>query len=185
MRDNGICLRPLEESDITERYLSWFRDETVTRFLESRNISRDDALQFMRWGKQTGNRRLFAICVEATGLHIGNIKVGDIDQKASTSDLVTFIGDRDYWGRGIATTAIRLATAYAFKELGVRKLHAGMYAQNLGSLKCYTRAGWLVEAVLYYDIVGPDGPTDRFLIACFNPDHYKTLPSFPRPLPKV
>ena len=141
MRDKGICLRPLEESDITERYLSWFRDEKVTRFLEARHISRDDALNFLRWGKETGNRLIFAICIEDTGLHIGNIKIGDIDRKAATSDLVTFIGDRDYWGRSIATTAIRLATTYAFNELGIRKLHAGMYAENLGSLKCYTRAG--------------------------------------------
>ena len=33
-----IFLRPLEETDIDERYVGWFADGDVTRFIQSRNF---------------------------------------------------------------------------------------------------------------------------------------------------
>ena len=40
---NNIYLRPLEKIDINERYISWFADEEVTKFLKARNISKKDS----------------------------------------------------------------------------------------------------------------------------------------------
>jgi [ribosomal protein S5]-alanine N-acetyltransferase len=172
----AVFLRPLEESDITERYLSWFRDNKVTMHLEAHDLTKQDALEFLRWGHATDRRFIFAICDAGSGLHIGNVKIGDINLKSMVSDLVTVIGDRSYWGKGYATTAIRLASNLAFKSYKIRKLNAGIYSNNIGSLKAYTRAGWLVEAVLFEQAVGPDGVNDRIVISYFNPELYATLP---------
>src|SRR5262249_29630992 len=49
-----IQLRLLEEDDITERYVAWFRDPEVTRYLDARDISREDALAHLRQGRETG-----------------------------------------------------------------------------------------------------------------------------------
>ena len=38
---NDIYIRLLSKSDITERYLSWFKNDLVTRFLNVRNLSRE------------------------------------------------------------------------------------------------------------------------------------------------
>jgi RimJ/RimL family protein N-acetyltransferase len=180
---NGVCLRPMRESDIDERYLSWFRDSEVTKYLESRHITADDALEFLRWGHQTQKRFIYAICLADSGLHIGNVKIGDIRTKSMVSDLVTVIGDRQVWGKGYAATAIRLAIGLAFDTHGIRKLSAGIYSNNVGSLKAYTRAGFLVEAVLHAHDIGPDGMNDRIVIACFNPRMHPAVPAFPLPLP--
>lgn len=55
------------------------------------------------------------------------------------------IGERGAWGRGHGSEAIRLASDYAFRELGVRKLTAGCYADNVGSATAFRRAGWREE----------------------------------------
>lgn len=184
-RDGGIYLRPMLESDIDERYLSWFRDEEVTRYLESKYITADDALAFLRWGQQTNRRFMYAVCLEDGDLHIGNVKIGDIQPRAMLCDLVTVLGDRNHWGKGYATAAIKLATALAFDVYGIRKLNAGIYSGNIGSLKAYTRAGWLVEAVLYAQYAIAGGFQDKFVISCFNPGHHSVLPSFPLTLPQI
>lgn len=182
-RDGALFLRPFEESDITERYLSWFRDDIATRYLEARNISAEDALGYLRSGKLERSRFTYAICAGDTGLHIGNVKIGDIDWKSSLSDLVTVIGDRDYWGKGIATSAIRTAIDIGFERHELRKFSAWIYSKNIGSLKAYTRAGFVVEAVLHGQRLGPDGVNDLIAVSCFNPKYFPTLPAFPLPLP--
>ena len=176
---DDVYLRPLTPVDIGPAYLAWFRDPEVTRYLEARDITADDALKHLDWGLKTGLRHMYAICDAAGGRHIGNLKVGDIRPKHGTSDLVTVIGERAYWGRGLATQAIRQGIALAFGRHGVRKLSAGMYAGNLGSLRAYTRAGFVVEAVEHAQLVFEGAPVDRIAVACFNPAFHPTWPAFP------
>ena len=183
--DGSIFLRPLAEADITERYLSWFRDDVTTLYLEARNITADDALDYLRTGQRTRQRFMYAVCEGEHGRHIGNLKIGDIDWKSSLSDLVTVIGDRSYWGRGIATKAIKLGSRSAFEHLDIHKLNGGMYADNIGSIKAYTRAGWVIEAVLLGQNQVKDGRSDRVVVSCFNPKYFPVLPKFPLPLPDL
>jgi [ribosomal protein S5]-alanine N-acetyltransferase len=102
----------------------------------------------LHYGQKEKLRFIYAICTKEDGRHIGNIKIGDINYKAMTSDLVTVVGDRAYWGRGFATAAIKIGVNIAFAKLKLRKLyagiylHAGIYNDNVGSLKAYARAGF-------------------------------------------
>ena len=41
IKKNEIYIRILSKDDVTERYLSWFKDDLVTRFLDSKNLSKD------------------------------------------------------------------------------------------------------------------------------------------------
>ena len=175
-RDRGVFLRLLREEDIDDRYLSWFRDPLITRYLEAKNVTREEALEHLHYGQKEKLRFIYAICTKEDGRHIGNIKIGDINYKAMTSDLVTLVGDR---GRGFATAAIKIGVNIAFEKLKLRKLHAGIYNDNVGSLKAYARAGFVVEAKLHQHALGPNGYCDTILISHFNPAVYPTLPKFP------
>ena len=48
LQENDIFLRPLEERDINNIYISWFADAGVTKFLEVRNISAVDSLNYLK-----------------------------------------------------------------------------------------------------------------------------------------
>ncbi len=169
-----VFLRPLTEDDFTEKYLAWFADPEVTRFLEAENITREDAIDHLRQGRVNDAWRLYAICLTGSEQHIGNLKIGPIHWKHKLSDLVTIIGDRGVWGRGLAREAIRQGAQIAFEELGLRKLSASIDSANTGSIKAYTAAGFEVETSLKHQFMhpGPDGTTlsDKVYVSCFNPD---------------
>ena len=55
------------------------------------------------------------------------------------------IGERDYWGRGYGTDAMRLAIQYAFLELGLRRVSLGLHAYNERALKSYQKVGFKLE----------------------------------------
>jgi len=167
-----ICLRDLVENDVTDRYLSWFRDSEVTEFLEARNLTRKDVIDYIRAGKETATYYMFAICLNESGLHVGNLKVGPINQKHMLSDLVTVIGDKNYWGRGLGEEAIALGNKVAFLQYNIRKLCGGMYSDNIRSIKAYTKAGWVIEAVLQGHYLLDNKVMDRVCVACFNPKYF-------------
>lgn len=172
-----IFIRWMDEKDVIERYLSWFRDEKVIQFLGARDLTYEEVVKYIQWGRETQIHYMYAICLNESGLHIGNLKVGPIDRKNMISDLVVVIGDTNYWGKGIATEAISLGNKIAFEVHKIRKLTGGMYSDNLGAIKCYTKAGWVEEARLKGHYLLNGKVLDRVCVSCFNP---KVFPSSPR-----
>lgn len=173
--DGPVFLRPLTEADFTARYLAWFADPEVTRFLDARNISRADAIAHLRRGIETDSFRIYAICEAATNRHVGNLKIGPMHHRHKTSDMITVIGERAAWGRGFARAAIRQGIDIAFRQLDIRKLSASIDSRNTGSIKAYTAAGFAVETSLkdHFIETAPDGDvvfSDKVYVACFNPD---------------
>jgi len=144
----GIYLLCLTEADASDRYLSWLRDSRVNKYLESRFYlpqSKEEIRQFIASVNQSRNEILFGIFTEKHNRHIGNIKIGPISLDHLTAEIGYLIGEPSEWGRGYATTAIAITTAYAINRLGIRKVTAGCYASNIGSQKALLRAGFKEE----------------------------------------
>ncbi len=145
----SIFLRPLSDADVSDSYIGWLNDPEVGRFLETRYSHHDRAsvLNFVRAMNTSGVEFLFGIFLAADGRHVGNIKVGPIKWPHPVADVSLLIGDRSVWGRGVATEAIGLISRWAFKDLAVRKLSAGLYAPNEGSRRAFLKAGYQQEGL--------------------------------------
>jgi len=63
------------------------------------------------------------------------------------------IGERDYWGKGYGTDAMKLAVQYSFLELGVQRVSLGLHAYNPRALKSYEKAGFRLEGRTRQDIM--------------------------------
>ena len=53
-----------------------------------------------------------------------------------------------YWGRGIATEAVRLLTDHAFRTHKLRRAEARVYAWNPASVRVLEKAGYVLEGRL-------------------------------------
>jgi len=172
IKKNKIYIRPLLNEDITERYLSWFKNDLVTKFLDAKNLSRDQVINYLKYGKETGSYYLYAICLNENDLHIGNIKIGPIKRKEGVSDLVTVIGDQNYWGQGFARYAIMCALDIGFNQGGLRKFSASINSLNASSVKAYIAAGLEKEAIIknyFYNKIGNEIIiSDKIFVGCEN-----------------
>jgi RimJ/RimL family protein N-acetyltransferase len=171
---NEIFLRPLEIIDIDAEYLSWYtnNDGHLNYFTGSgRSFDRETLLKDFQEGIAT-KRWYYYLIQSQSGEKIGNVKIGPIDTRNKTSDLVCLIGNRNFLGKGLASKAIEKANEIAFEKHDIRRLHGGMYASNIPSIKAYTKAGWIVEATFkgFYWVNGL--PEDRVCVACFNPSYF-------------
>ena len=172
IKKNDIYIRLLSKDDVTERYLSWFKDDLVTKFLDARNLSKEDVLNYIQNGHKTGSYYIYAICLRHNDLHIGNIKIGPIKRNDGISDLVTVVGDNSYWGKGVARYAIMHAIDIGFKQGGIRKFIASINSLNTSSVKAYTGAGLKVEAIIknyfYNKIENKIIISDKVFVGCEN-----------------
>lgn len=174
--DGRFYLRMLTADDVTASYEAWFRNPDVTEFLDSRNVTMAESQEYIRNGHESRSFFMYGIFDSSNNVHVGNVKIGPINWAHGTSDLVTIVGDTRYWGKGVATAAIKAGNQVAFSKYGLRKLSGGIARGNTGSIKAYTRAGWVIEAVMIGHHLINGEPRDRIVVSCFNPAHFPDMP---------
>jgi len=176
MKQNRVYLRELVHDDVNDYYLSWFKDNSVTSFLEvdGKSLTKKMVEDYIDFGLDSNSYSMQAICLIDGDKHIGNLKVGPINHKHKIADLVCVIGDKNYWGKGLATDAITLGNTIAFEKYNIRKLHGQIFADNIGSIKAYCKAGWIIEGVIEGRYLVNNLPMDQILVSCNNPKYFHT-----------
>lgn len=172
LHGSSLVLRQLTAEDASASYLSWMWDMEVTRHLEVRfnppkNIS--DLQHFIDSCAESPDTLLLGMFLPDDSGHIGNIKLGPIDRHHSSGDIGLLIGERSEWGKGHGTVAISLLAKYAFDHLGLAKLTAGCYAENLGSLNAFLKAGFQEEGRRFEQYLVNGQRHDSLLFGRINP----------------
>lgn len=157
-----LRLRDVRVEDATDAYAAWMNDPEVVRYTESRftRHTPESLRRFIETVTARPDALFLAIVVKPDGHHIGNIKLDGIDHHHGTAEIGIIIGDKDYWGHGYGSEAIESLAGYAFGVLGLRKLTAGIYANNPGSIRSFERAGFVVEGVLKDQCISDSKPVD-------------------------
>jgi RimJ/RimL family protein N-acetyltransferase len=105
-----------------------------------------DAVNFIKM--QSQNKTMHVFGIECDGIYIGNVGVflgADVYRK--TAEIGYFLAE-DYWGRGIMKNAIEQIVNYAFSNLDIVKISAGVFEFNTASMKVLEKAGFEKEVVL-------------------------------------
>jgi len=150
----NIYLKPLEKSDLNERYLSWVNDSEVTKYMEADTlpVSMEKLEKYYDFMTNSPNHVILAIVDKGTDYHIGNITLNDINWIHRTANLGIMIGDKGYWGKGYGTEAIKLMTKYAFDKLNLHKIWLSLWDDNIAAFRAYEKAGYKKEAELLSEL---------------------------------
>ena len=79
--------------------------------------------------------------------HIGNIELNEIDNQKLTANITYVIGEREYWGKGIASYCINQILKKAKIEFALKKICAGCASKNIASIKVLEKNGFEVELI--------------------------------------
>jgi RimJ/RimL family protein N-acetyltransferase len=143
-----LILRSLDVAHAHGAYAQWMLDPEVTRFLEVRFAPPDAAGLEAFIAKMNGSEDDLLLGLfprTKPQRHIGNIKLGPINQRHRSAPIGIAIGAKDCWGRGFATQAVTALSDYAFDALGLERLEAGFYADNEASQRVFRHAGFVLE----------------------------------------
>ncbi|MFI8087763.1 GNAT family N-acetyltransferase [Streptomyces sp. NPDC086080] len=133
-----IALRPVHHSDLPVFYRQ-LNDPEALRMAAFTPADPADRDRFdAHWARILGSPEIVARTVLGDGDVVGNAAVyGEAGERE-----VTYWVDRAYWGRGIATAALRALLA----EVDERPLYARVAADNAGSRRVLERCGFEVAA---------------------------------------
>lgn len=144
-----ILLDNLDLADADGPYLHWMRDPETLSQLESRYYEHtaDSLRAFIASMHVDPSSLMLAMREQATGAHVGNIKLGPIDARHSNASIGLIVAP-ECRGRGYAWNSIYSVSRYALDVLRLHRVYAGMYGTNRASLAAFLRAGFTLEGTL-------------------------------------
>ncbi len=88
---------------------------------------------------------MFTVEELAGGKVIGMADYRDLDPYAGVATLGVTIGEREFWGRGHGSDALRLLVTHLFGAYGLRRLELDTWSGNERAVRAFSRLGFHEE----------------------------------------
>lgn len=127
--------------------------------------TRSDARDYLALVRDAAEETLFALEVdgEAAG-SIGYVLQPDVERVSA--EIGYWLGE-PFWGRGIATAALRAMTRHAIARHHLTRVYALPFARNTASCRVLEKAGYTIEGRLRQSAVKDGEILDQVLYASY------------------
>ena len=142
-----VRLRPLGSEHMALK-VKWYNDPAINKTLII-----DEPLELeksLKWiGKAIADETRADFIIETGDDEpAGIVGLVGIDKKHGLAECVCIIGERKFWGKGLATIAHSLLFQWAFEALGLHKIWAVIYTNNPAIERVVERLGFKTEGTL-------------------------------------
>lgn len=158
--EERVTLRSLTSDDLDSFYL-WASDPEVAKTMTwEAYTSRVEAKKFLI--ETVENHPWFkAICVD--GIPVGSITLAQGKGCASCRAELGYVLAKAYWGKNIATRAVKQAIEIGFSDLEIHRIEAFVDPDNIASQRVLVKSGMLCEGLLKNYTVFKGSARDRFI----------------------
>jgi len=144
-----VLLRALAPTD-AESLWRWNNDPDVMRWMDAYY---DQHLEGVRKrlderGQNTYGDTLYGIEVQDEDRLIGLVRLRDAEPETGCAGLDIYLGEKDHWGRGFATDALRTMCRYGFDTMRLHKISLTVVAENHAAHHIYQKVGFVEEGRL-------------------------------------
>lgn len=163
-----IYLRLITPDDFG-RSMEFLNDQQVTQYMQKPYPQTIESMESYYKAMQKPNLYL-AICLIDTDIHVGNISLRDNSADKYYSEISIVIGDKEQWGKGYGTEAIKLLIDHCFRKRDIHKLRAGAVFQNKGCIKAFLNAGFNLESHEFEAVYSDGAWRDIAIMSMFKKD---------------
>ena len=162
--DEQIFLKVLRLNDVSDSYVEWLNDYEVTKYTEQKDFRHtlESTKTFVSQKYNSEGDLLFGIFFDGT--HIGNIKLGPIRFEHMSAEVSYLVGEKKFWGKGVASKCVGAVVHFAVNELDLKKINASYYEKNIGSAKVLEKCGFVVEGNRISDVIFEDKRISSVLV---------------------
>ncbi len=148
IKSPNYTIRPFEKEDAL-LWQKWDTDPEIQAHMpELRNEAQDISTQYEYIEECENDEDGYYWSIETRDrTTIGIVSLFEIDPHHKTVDLGIVIGDKEYWGKGVATEVVNTIKEYAFNTLGIARISAEVEEDNLPMKKVFEKTGFEQDGV--------------------------------------
>ena len=169
-----IIFKPLLKSD-QPLLLKWLTNQTVLEFWEGKSAIFD--LNRIKQDFYDKNNQIIRTIIIYQGVPIGYCQMYIVDKQTAKEydyklnkkivyGVDQFIGEPEFWGKGIGTNFMKLVVEYLFNHKGADAVILDPHTNNQRAIRCYQKVGFDVIKLLPQHELHDGEMVDCYLMEC-------------------
>ncbi len=164
-----IKIRRFCEEDIPYK-VKWVNDKNNNKYLHYDLPLREE--KTLLWYKSIKDRKDRAdYTITCNGKPVGLIGLLNIDNNNRKAEYYILIGEAEYKGKGVATTASDLLLREGFITYNLNKIYLFTEVDNKPAQKLFEKIGFKKEGLLKEDLIYNGKKVDRFIYGLLKDDY--------------
>lgn len=171
---NKILIRPLRFEDASVSW-KWRNDPEVWEHTGSRPdivVTEEIEKQWIVDKLKELNSVRFAIDVD--DVYVGNIQLTNIVEN-ETAEYHVFIGDKSYWGKGVASLATSQIIRFAKNVINLQSIYLSVKPENKSAIRVYEKSGFVKineDVKMTLDLSKVNTPLVSVFMMAYNHEKY-------------
>ncbi len=145
---DSVRLRGIEKEDLP-LFVTWLNDPEVRHYLSIFNpltqVQEEKWFENMVTLPIAEQPLMIETLADGEWKPLGDIGFINVDQRSCNGELGIFIGEKDFWDKGIGAKAIGLMLDYGFKTLNFHRIYLRVFEPNKRGIHCYEKVGFRHE----------------------------------------
>lgn len=149
-----IFLRALELEDHILMH-KWRADYDVNKLLAGNAffVSREREKMSIERKIQDDSKNIYlGVCYKETSILIGYTSITDLDLRNSKAEVSFYLGDKNYWGKGLGKEATILTLNFLFEQYPINKCYGKCLEEHVVSQNLFHSLGFKKDGVLRDEI---------------------------------
>ena len=143
-------MRPFERQifyDNIDKYREWMNSPKVTKF-NSHGLFAKTPDEIVSWIDSMNKKETLCwMLLNPAGEWIGVISLQSFNWIYRTAEIAMWIGDKNEWGKGLATHMIYFVCGHGFDRMNLNRIWSGTAETNRGMQKAFEKNGFRKEGV--------------------------------------
>lgn len=165
--ENSINLRLFNKTDVGLK-VKWINDREINTFLHyDLPLCPDRTLNWFNKIMSNSSREdyVYEINTMTGSVPIGLIGLLGIDNQNRKAEFYIVNGEKEYWGRGLASRATELFLKHAFLKHNLNKIYLYTEVDNVPAQNLFEKIGFQNEGLLKEDLIYMGRKIDRYYYA--------------------
>lgn len=171
---NNIHLRLFKKSDIDLK-VKWINDNAVNKYLHyDLPLCPDRTLNWFQSIINNPSREDYVYEVTENNVNtpLGLIGLIGIDNKNKKAEFYIVNGEKDYWGKGLASKATMKFLEHVFLKHDLNKVFLYTEVDNVSAQKLFEKIGFKKVALFEEDLIHMGQKIDRYYYEIFRKDFF-------------
>jgi RimJ/RimL family protein N-acetyltransferase len=174
MQGKLVRLRAYEKSD-ADALFRWFSDEEVTQWLGPPAFrSRAHQEEFIELAQASSDDAKYFAIETLDGKLVGDCGLRFIDWKSRKAEFFITIGEKQFWGKGLGTDALRTVIRLAFDKMNLNRLWLSVLVDNPRAVRCYEKCGFVREGLMRQESYVDGKYRDVLMMALLREEYDRT-----------
>lgn len=145
LKTQNYILEKFKFSDVNKKYFDWLNNKENSKYLTNHKF--DNILELKKYVSKNfiKDNSLFLKILTKNHIHIGNLRIHDIDKKKFSAFLGIIVGDKKYKNKGIAQEVIHYICKLLFAKYKISKIYLGVDRKNKSAVNAYSKAGFIFD----------------------------------------